>query len=256
MTFKQLMDKYDFDDIVPELNEIWDMGNIYLFRQSLTILKSLEPASGSGVIEVYRVGSDSESYNRVSNLVGHHWHENLGWEIVVDSKCGITEKQLLALCLWERTFYGFSPEQQQDTFDQWDRELGSDSFDNNVLNEREILVADICSKYPTISAESLNFLISERNPIFLTFRGLHQSIAESVDYIIESIVKYSDLPTIEEISNCVLLLMTPEGLVVPPEAKEKLLDAVKCKVGFTPLQFHERITYDLKDLHLTVLYLE
>lgn len=67
-----------------------------------------------------------ESYNRVSNLSGYGWDENLGWEIEVSKECGLTEKQLLALCLWERTYYGFSPHQQENTFESWDKELKAD----------------------------------------------------------------------------------------------------------------------------------
>lgn len=33
MTFKQLIDKYSFEEIIPELNELWDKGNyIYIAR--------------------------------------------------------------------------------------------------------------------------------------------------------------------------------------------------------------------------------
>lgn len=39
MTFKQLFDKYTFEDIVPELKELWNKGNLYLFRQALDILR-------------------------------------------------------------------------------------------------------------------------------------------------------------------------------------------------------------------------
>lgn len=52
MTFKQLIDKYSFEEIIPELLEIWDKGNIFRFRQAHDILRRLTPAGDnlSGVI--------------------------------------------------------------------------------------------------------------------------------------------------------------------------------------------------------------
>ncbi len=124
MTFKQLIDKYRFEDIVTELLEIWDKGNLYRFRQAMDILRRLSPAGEEDgeVITVSRVESETGTYYRVSNLSGWYWDNNLNWDIVLSPDCELSEKQLLALCLWERTFYGFSPQQEKDTFDEWNKE--------------------------------------------------------------------------------------------------------------------------------------
>lgn len=129
MTFKELVNKYSFEEIVSDLLEITDKANLFLYRQAFDILRTLTPSSGEhgDIIEVVHIDAKPRSYNRVRNIFDGDWAENLNMEIKVDPECCLSEKQVLALCLWERTFYGFSPAQELETIKSWDNPQYPDS---------------------------------------------------------------------------------------------------------------------------------
>lgn len=253
MTFRQLIYKYSFDDIIPELNEIWDKGNLYLFRQAFAILRSLEPASGQGSIIVKRVEGETGSYNRVCNLSGYDWHENLGWEIIVDSNIDISEKQLLALCLWERSFYGFSPQQQQATFDQWDEESET-GYCEDPINEKMELVDDICSKYPGVNLADLNFALDRQEANFHTFTGWGANRESAVKFIMESIELYFDPLASTSVEQGIALLCASDDFMPNDREIALLQKTAQTKIGMLIPQIHKRRVSGNKTLRLTVIF--
>lgn len=257
MTFKQLVDKYRFEDIIPELTELWDKGNLYLFRQALDILRELEPLAYNGdgnIIEVHKVKSEIETYNRVVNLSGWGWEENLDWRIIVDDECYLSEKQLLALCLWERTFYGFSPDQELETFKVRDEELEGDSLELDELGKRRELIEDICSKYSMLKPDDFDFIKADQELIFHAFVGLSDSPQTEMDYIKESILRYSDLPKSKDKSHCVALLCIPEKFELTDDMIDELADALKSKTECLSPLVYRRYAADRKHITLTILY--
>lgn len=257
MTFKELVEKYRFDDFLPELSEIWDEGNLYCFRQAFDILRQLEPTDdGRGlVIRVNKVKTDTETYDRVDNLSGWGWDECLSREIVVDEECDLSEKQLLALCLWERTFYGFSPEQEHDTFRRWDEEAENDAPELDEMDKRRELISDICAKYPSLCAGDLDFLLCDRELSMPSFMGVRPGVDDAIEYVIGSITGYSDLPRADkDVSSCVALLRIPANCTIADIQKERLSEAIQSTIGVAAPDFHSRINADDKHLSLTLIY--
>lgn len=253
MTFKQLIDKYRFDDIIPELMELWDKGNLYLFRQAYDILRKLQPQESEDcyVIEVSRVKGEMESYNRVANLSGWDWAENLNWEIVVANECILTERQLLALCLWERTFYGFSPEQEQSYF-----EVDEDkAIEPGEMGRRKELVSDICSKYAACSPSDLEFILTDQELMYYTFDGASDSASGDINYIVESIVSYSNLPEAKDVDHCVALVCSPRNDDFSASDFSKLSQAITTKIGCNEPLIHKRVSPDRNHVTVTLLYL-
>lgn len=257
MTFRQLVDKYRFEEIISELTEFWDKGNLYLFRQALDILRTLEPKKNDerDCIRVSMVTNEIESYNRVSNLSEWAWNENLNWEIVVDDECNLSEKQLLALCLWERTFYGFSPEQQSDTFNKWDEELECDKPEPDEMDKRRKLINDICSKYPGLSHNDMDFILTDRELRYHTFAGISEYQGGEIDYIKESISSYSDLPAVTSNKPCIALLRIPTAYSVSDISIRNLQNSINDVTGCSSLKFHTRFSSEGDSLTLTLLYI-
>lgn len=257
MTLKELVDKYQFEEIIPELTELWDKGNLYLFRQAHDILRALEPKKNeeSGCIKVSKVTNEIESYNRVSNLSGWGWDENLNWEIIVDDECNLSEKQLLALCLWERTYYGFSPEQQHESFEKWDEEAECDTPEPDEMSKRRELLTDICFKYPGLSHNDLDFILIDNELRCPTFIGIADTPEGEIEYISESISSYSDLPAVTSNQPCIALLRIPAAHDVSEMSFLNLQKLIKEITVCSSLKFHTRFSSESASLTLTLLYI-
>lgn len=322
MTFRELLEKYKFEDIVPEILQLWDNGNLYLFRHAYDLLRVLEsvPNGETGVIEVHRVNDgDGEAYNRVCNLSNYGWSENLDWELDIDADCNLTERQLLALCLWERTYYGFSPWQQDDTFRRWGEGLPESTPPDNSyfkrwvecerrhyrkkvkrcrrsydswgmplwpeeslwddlrghrnrrdrkaeqryerrsdylerMSRRSELIKEVCQNYSTLAPDNLKFILCDRPLEYHSFIGLADNAAEAVEYIAESIVKYSDLPPADSSTKCIALLRVPAGKADAGMDTEKLTEVISLKAGCRSIDMHIREAGDERPFTLTVLY--
>lgn len=96
--------------------------------------------------------------------------------------------------------------------------------------------------------------MTERDVIFLCFDRLTSETNRAVDYIVESITRYSDLPIVENSTNCVVLLRMPQGSILPSGYKEKLLEAVKVKIGFEPKRVYLRAATDSSAMSVTIVY--
>lgn len=245
MTFKQLIDKFSFDEIIPELRAIWKTGHIYQFREAFDILRSMDPDVDDGVsITVHLVDGIQERYHRVSNMSGNYWEKTLGREIEVDSNCDLSEKQLLALCLWERTFYGFSPEQEEET--------NMNYLQDNPPKERDEIIKEISELYVEIPSQKLNFIQDKERKYF---QGCFRApVKEGVDYLIKSILFYSDLSTRDPHSPIVMLLRIPNGYCLPSEERNRLIDSVKSVCGEAKIYWGTREILNSQKLQLSILY--
>ena len=116
MTFKELLDKYQFDEIVPEIRKVWGHKDISGMKMAFDCLKSLTPNPGEGCIDIMIAGDESDSYVRVMGLSEDRWEKGLTKQLNVYGDITISEKELLAQCLWEITYYGFTPRETEEKF--------------------------------------------------------------------------------------------------------------------------------------------
>ena len=120
MTLKELLNKVKFDDLLPYLKEDRDVrpDNIYAFREAYDILHNMTPNENyKGEAHVHWAGDEEEKWINISHLDGDKWEDNLAKEIVIADDVRLPIEKIAMLCLWEITFYGFSPEQIHETFD-------------------------------------------------------------------------------------------------------------------------------------------
>lgn len=138
MTLKDLILKYEFDTIVPDLTDIEEpvKSNLYAFKEAFDTLRRMTPGDAGGEqivvsehVETDDDGSEMERYLHASNCEGEIWESALAKEVVLQAD--VTEARALALILWHITFYGFTPEQEY--FSRYDRAKNKYEFKASIL---------------------------------------------------------------------------------------------------------------------------
>ena len=116
MTFKDLLLKYEFDAIVPDLLTVDEpvKNNLYAFKEAFDTLRRMVPGDAQGEqivvsleVETEEDGTEIERYLHASNCEGDLWESSLAKEVVIEAD--ITEIRALAQILWHITFFGFTP---------------------------------------------------------------------------------------------------------------------------------------------------
>lgn len=124
MTLKELLTQVGFDELLPylEKHEPEHLDNLYDFREAYDILRNMKPANnfeGKIFVEWHGGGwEDEEKWIGVSPMHDCTWEEDLAKEIVVADDIHLTDEELAMHCLWEITYWGFSPQEQLETFNR------------------------------------------------------------------------------------------------------------------------------------------
>ena len=140
MTLKELLTQVGFDELLPylEKHEPEHLDNLYDFREAYDILRNMKPANNfEGKIFVEWHGGeweDEEKWIGVSPMHDCTWEEDLAKEIVVADDVHLTLAELAMHCLWEITYWGFSPDEREET---WQRKFGP-----KVLNNKYEIALD------------------------------------------------------------------------------------------------------------------
>ncbi len=133
MTLKELLTQVGFDELLPYLkkHEPEHFDNIYAFREAYDILQGMEPAPEfNGKIHVEWSGGEfgnEEKWISVGPMHDSGWEEDLAKDIVIADDVHLTPAELAMHCLWEITYWGFSPLERQET---WRQKFGSKTLTN------------------------------------------------------------------------------------------------------------------------------
>ena len=117
MILKELLDKVDFDSLAPfiEKTEKKHLDSIYGYREAYDILRYMKPAENfKGEARVEWSGEEygDDQWIGVFHLDGDYWEDALAKEIVIGENVDLPIEEIAAKCLWELTFYGFTPEHE------------------------------------------------------------------------------------------------------------------------------------------------
>lgn len=122
MKLQELLKKVGSEQVFSVLGDIYPQ-QIHQFdgyRRAYNILCDMIPSNEEveDYIEVY--WTDKTEYVpghvSVSNCSGDLWENCVKKEIRVDPSLNLSDQELAAYCLWEITFYGFSPQEREKTF--------------------------------------------------------------------------------------------------------------------------------------------
>ena len=117
MTLKELLSKVDFDSLAPfiEKAEGKHLDSIYGYREAFDTLRYMKPSENfKGEARVEWSGEEygDEQWIGVFHLDGDYWEDALAKEIVIGKNVDLSIEEIAAKCLWEITFYGFTPEHE------------------------------------------------------------------------------------------------------------------------------------------------
>ena len=134
MTLKELFLKVGFDSIRPHLErfEPEHLDSIYAFREAYDLSCRMEPAGIMESIEdeenkvhVSWHGGEMEGEEKWIGASlpsgGTDWKEDLAGEIVVDDDVHLSDEEIAMYCLWELTYWGFSPAEIEKSFKRFKR---------------------------------------------------------------------------------------------------------------------------------------
>ena len=114
MTLKELIMKVDFDSLLPylEKREKKNLDNIYAFREAYDILRDMEPDKDyrGEVTVITTIREDGTKITQINFLDDNVWEKELAKELVFPKGMLLSPEELAMRCLWEITFYGFSPQ--------------------------------------------------------------------------------------------------------------------------------------------------
>ncbi len=125
MKLKELLLSTDFDMLIPALKKEGYLG-IRQYREAYDILCHLTPADESEIndpqirvewvkpVEGYE---DEEPFINVYNCKGDFWECNVAKEVIVDDTCRLTKEEVIVEILLSCTFYGYTPQTTQDSFE-------------------------------------------------------------------------------------------------------------------------------------------
>lgn len=129
MTLKELIMKYNFDSIKPELEKRDDKinGRFAGYKEAFDILRMMEPDNefhpeDTPHIEIGWQDSILDDGERWIDVYGASckWENALAKEIKIANDLDLTETEVLAHILWEMTFFGFTPKQREEVFAGWE----------------------------------------------------------------------------------------------------------------------------------------
>ena len=133
MTLKELLTQVGFDEILPHLKkrEPEHLDSIYAYREAYDILRNMDPAKDfEGKIYVEWHGGEwegEEKWISVGPMHDSSWEEDLAKEIIVADDIHLTDAEIAMYCLWEITYWGFSPAERQET---WRQKFGPKTLTN------------------------------------------------------------------------------------------------------------------------------
>ena len=107
MTLYELLHKVSFDELIPTLEGVYDVKDIYSYREAFDELMLNEAAGQTdGVIELSR-DEDDENWIHVTGC-DDCWSEVLASRIQIEDGLSFSDAELASRILWEMTYWGFS----------------------------------------------------------------------------------------------------------------------------------------------------
>ncbi len=118
MKLKELLGRYEFNEIVGDLIEIDREnvpGSLAAFKEAFDDLRRMTPQDAAGEkikvrieVETDDEGKEVERHCDAFGCAGDFWERDIDKEVVIEDD--IPEMRALAQILWEITFWGFTPE--------------------------------------------------------------------------------------------------------------------------------------------------
>lgn len=154
MTLKELLCTISFEKIEPHIALLYpDMATpriLELFRSHHKLLCQLIPqVDESGqpcIIAMTKWEEDDSPLLDAYNIEGCEWEVALSKEVVIGHEVTASLPEIAACCLWHTSFYGFTPQQREEVFQEFDQKATRGLSRNETFYEE--LIEETKKKYP------------------------------------------------------------------------------------------------------------
>lgn len=154
MTLKELLCTISFEEIEPYIALLYlDMATprmLELFRSHHKLLCRLIPQVDESeqpcIIAMTKWEEDENPLLDAYNIEGCEWEVALSKELVVEPEVTASLAEIAACCLWHTSFYGFTPQQREEVFQEFDHKTIRSLFRNDTFYKE--LIERTKKKYP------------------------------------------------------------------------------------------------------------
>lgn len=182
MTVKELIMEVGFNDLLPYLKEIivGHLDNIYAFREAYDILRGMKPNpefAGKVWIE------QEEDWVSVQSLDGDSWENELAKELVLPKDATLSKEEIAAHCIYDITFYGFSPAEIIEKFWQMQRQV----------ERRKSIIQELTASGSSFMYKDLAYLLQVEYGTRYDYHSITNGQGNRLAYIADSMTKYQQL---------------------------------------------------------------
>ena len=246
MTVKELIMEVEFDDLLPYLKEIivGHFDNIYAFREAYDILRNMQPNPkfiGKVLIE------QEEDGVSVHSLDADFWEHELAKELVLPENANLSNEEVAAHCIYDITFYGFSPAERIENF--WKSHAPIQS----KMERRKSIIQELTVSGSSFMHKDLAYLLEVEYGIQYDYHSITNEQGNRLGYIADSMTKYQQLD-LSQYNNAIVCIRVSAQYPLINEELEKFKRNVCSWLNYMDIQFGI-ITEDSDYIEVTVTLL-
>ena len=186
MTVKELIMEVGFDDLLPYLKEIivGHFDNIYAFREAYDILRDMQPNPefvGKVWIE------QEEDWISIQSLDADFGENELAKELVLPQNATLSKEEIAAHCIYDITFYGFSPAERIENF--WKSHAPIQS----KIERRKSIIQELTVPGSSFMYKDLAYLLEVEYGTQYDYHSIVNGQGNRLAYITASMTKYQQL---------------------------------------------------------------
>ena len=218
MTVKELIMEVGFDDLLPYLKEIivGHFDNIYAFREAYVILRDMQ-TNPEFVGKVWI--EQEEDWISIQSLDADFWENELAKELVLPPNTTLSKEKIAAHCIYDITFYGFSPAERIENF--WKSHAPMQS----KMERRKSIIQELTVSGSSFTYKDLAYLLQVEYGTRYDYHSITNGQGNRLAYIADSMTKYQQLD-LSRYNNAVVCIRV--SAQYPLTNKE--LDDFKCNV--------------------------
>lgn len=229
MTVKDLIMEVKFDDLLPYLKEIivGHLDNIYAFREAYDILRNMQPNSefiGKVWIE------QEEDWVSVQSLDADFWENELAKELVLPKNATLSKEKIAAYCIYDITFYGFSPAERIENF--WKSHAPMQS----KMERRKSIIQELTVPGSSFMYKDLAYLIEVEYGTRYDYHSITNGQGNRLGYITNSMTKYQQLD-LRRYNNAVVCICVSDQYPLINEELEEFKRNVRSWLNYEDIQF-------------------
>ena len=157
MTLHELLQQVSFEDIVPFAERYHGGNSLAWYKIHFDLLRHLTPKPGekttatvsNGDLDAWRPEPHLDAYP----LEGDSWVHSLAKELIIEPDVKASLAEIAMCCLWHTSFYGFTEEQLNETFERLNY-YSMDLLDHDItrLRAKRVIraVVEAGGKIPSI----------------------------------------------------------------------------------------------------------